>query len=201
VNASVKHGHPAIWRARDQPGLWLRSSILAACLMVGAVCVARAQPAAREHEVKAALLFNFSQFVEWPATADLPGDSFIIGILGDDPFGKSLDELVANERAHGRPIEVRRYRDVLDVKAQILFISNSEALRFDSVLASLKGKPILLVSDTGRGSFLRQGGMIELVMENNSIRMRINPDAARSSGLAISAKVLELAEIVGSHTQ
>jgi hypothetical protein len=174
--------------------------IVSAVVLAFTTCIASAQQAARETDVKAALLFNFSQFIEWPDSVPAPNQPFVIAILGDDPFGKTLDELVVDERAHGRPIEIRRYRRVEDVNAQILFISASEVARLGEILASLKGKPVLTVSDIPGTAFVRARGMIDLASEHNKIRLRINPEAARSSGLIVSAKLLQLAEIVGGDT-
>jgi hypothetical protein len=170
---------------------------LVCCAWLAMAGHAGAQPAAREYDIKAALLFNFSQFVEWPADA-LPaaGRPFVIGILGADPFGKSLDDLVMDERVHGHPIEIRRFRFVDDVDAQILFISKSERPRLGEILAALKGKAVLTVGEEEGQPFESDGGMIALVTNGSNIRLRINPDAVRASGLEISAKVLQLAEIV-----
>ena len=150
----------------------------------------------REYEVKAAFLYNFVQFVEWPADAFLDAQSpVIIGILGDDPFGASLDEIVRDEKVNSRPLVIRHYQRVEDIKAcQILFISQSENWRLEEILAGLKDRSILTVGDTD--GFARRGGMIRFVTENNKIRFRINVEAAKTANLTISSKMLRLAEIV-----
>src|SRR5690348_2918897 len=95
----------------------------------------------REYDLKAVFLFNFSQFVEWPeGTFPAKDAPFVIGVLGDDPFGKSLDEIVAHETVRERNIVVRRYHNVRDAAAcQILFISRSETSRLAEIFAFLDG--------------------------------------------------------------
>lgn len=147
-------------------------------------------------QVKAVFLFNFAQFVEWPDSAFAgPGSPLVIGIVGEDPFGSYLDETVRGELARGRPLVVRRFQRVEDIKnCHILFISPSEESRLAVILASLKGRPILLVSDAP--GFLRRGGMVGFAFERNRVRVRINPVAAATAGLTISSKLLQAAELV-----
>jgi len=153
-------------------------------------------PRASEYQVKAVFLFNFAQFVEWPtvATPD-PQLPVIIGILGEDPLGTFLDETVRGERLGLRPFEIRRYRDLTDIKAcNILFISRSENERVTDILAALGKRPILTVSDGD--DFAKRGGMIEFVTDKNRIRLRINLEAAQAANVTISSKLLRVAEIV-----
>jgi hypothetical protein len=168
-------------------------------LSLASAGVARAAPAvSREFEVKAVFLFNFAQFVEWQKDA-FPDASapLVIGILGSDPFGAYLDEAVRGEKVNDRAIVIRRFSSVGDVgTCHILYISQSEAPRLGDILAALKGRSILTVSDMDQ--FSRDGGMIRFVMENNKVRLRINNDAARASGLRISSKLLRPSEVVTS---
>lgn len=149
-----------------------------------------------EYRVKAVFLFNFAQFVDWPPEAlPEPAAPLIIGILGDDPFGAFLDATVRGERRGARPFEVRRYRRVEDIKTcDILFISQSETDGLEEILASLKNRPILTVSDGPR--FAQRGGMIHFVTERNRIRIKINLGAAQAANLTISSKLLRVGEIV-----
>ncbi|MGI8637190.1 MAG: YfiR family protein, partial [Segetibacter sp.] len=82
----------------------------------------------REYSIKAVFLYNFTQFIDWPATAFSNAESpFIVGILGDDPFHASLDEAVAGEKVKDHPIIVQRYQDVKDITTcHILFINRKE---------------------------------------------------------------------------
>jgi uncharacterized protein DUF4154 len=152
----------------------------------------------REYQVKAVFLFNFTQFVDWPPAA-FPEDtaSLVIGVLGDDPFGPYLDDIVRGEQVNNRRLTVRRYRRPEDVRAcQVLFISRSEDKNLDKALAAVRGSDVLTVSDAD--AFASRGGMIQLATENGKIRLKINVDAARASSLTISSKLLRSADIVAS---
>jgi hypothetical protein len=174
--------------------------MVCAALFVAAIGfgVASAAPPASEYQVKAAYLFNFGQFVEWPPQAyESPVAPFVIGVLGDDPFGKILDDVVAGETVGGRPLTIRRFRSPKDISAcHILFIGRSETSRLDETLEALRGRHVLTVTDIA-GAELR-GAIIGLVNDNNRIRMRINVAAARASHLVISSKLLRPAEVVGN---
>jgi hypothetical protein len=173
-----------------------RALALAAVLLAAGL-PARAAPSP-EYQVKAVFLFNFAQFVEWPATAFADAQSpMVIGVLGDDPFDSALDEAVRGEIVNRRPLVVRRYRRVADITAcHILFVSRSEAARLDEIFAALKGRSLLTVGDTD--GFSLRGGMIRFVTENNRTRLRINVEAAKAAQLTISSKLLRPAEIVSS---
>lgn len=151
---------------------------------------------AAEYQVKAVFLFNFAQFVEWPAAAAPDSQMpLVIGILGDDPFRGVLDETLRGERLGARRFEVRRYRQVTQVDAcDILFISRSESERVAQALVGLENRPILTVSDGD--DFAQRGGMIQFVTDRNRIRLRINLEAAQAANLTISSKLLRVAEIV-----
>lgn len=169
---------------------------LLACLLAGTV-IAGAQPApVKEYQVKAAFLFNFAQFVDWPETAFPQGDTpLTIGVLGEDPFGGALDEIVRGEQVHGRTLRIQHYRRVEDAAGcHVLFISRSESARLEQIVGSLRGRSILTVGDSE--NFVRRGGMIGLLNERNKIHLRINRDLAAGAGLTISSKLLRVAEIV-----
>jgi hypothetical protein len=170
--------------------------LFAAVWCVLAAPIVRAQTA-REHEVKATLLFNFCHFVEWPARA-FSNDSapFVIGILGRDPFGRFLDELVKGEKTHGRPIEVRRFGRIEEItEVHLLYVSASEQGRVRGNIALLKGRPLLTVGEDEDPGFARWGGMVEFTRERGNLKLRINLDEARKAGLVISAKLLRLSEV------
>ncbi len=150
----------------------------------------------REYQIKALFLFNFSQFIQWPPSAFTNADEpFRIGVLGNDPFDDFLDETVRGEKVDGHPLVIQRYESVDAVKdCQILFISRSESERMENILADLKGRNILTVGDSE--GFVKNGGVVRFVTEENKIHFRINLEAARRANLTISSKVLRLAEIV-----
>jgi hypothetical protein len=150
----------------------------------------------KEYQVKAVFLFNFAQFVAWPTNALSDTQTpLTIGVLGDDPFDGFLDDTVHGEKVDGHPLVIQRYRNIKDVKnCQILFISRSEGKRMEEILADLKGKNILTVSDSD--GFINNGGVIHFVTEENKIHFRISLEAAKNANLTISSKMLRLAQIV-----
>ena len=170
-------------------------------LLIGALALATARQgiaqAFEEYQLKAVFLFNFAQFVEWSHDAERPDAPFVIGVLGEDPFDGFLDETVRGETINNRPFLVRRYRKGEDVAScDILFVSHSEMPRWNEILAGLKGRNVLTVSDAE--DFARQGGMVQFVTDNKHVKLKINVDAARAANLTISSKLLRPAEIVSS---
>jgi hypothetical protein len=153
---------------------------------------------ARAEDLKAVFLLNFAQFVEWPTNA-FPDETapFVIGILGENPFGKSLDAIVANETVHNHKIIVGYYRDLRDITScHILFIASSESARLDRIFDSLKGRSILTVGETD--DFTARDGMIRFSIVQNKLHLAINLEAAQAAQLVISSKLLRLAEIVSA---
>ncbi len=149
-----------------------------------------------EYRLKAAFLFNFAQFVKWPARAFPDGQTpMVIGVLGDDPFGADLDEIVRGEQVNNRPLVVERYRRMEDIRTcHVLFISRSEADRAGQILGSLKGRPILTVGDIDSPAL--RGVMVRFATEKNKIRLKINAETAKAAELTISSKLLRAADIV-----
>ncbi len=145
-----------------------------------------------EYQVKAAFLFNFAKFVQWPPNAF--GDAntpYVIGVLGQDPFGSYLDETVRGERLNGRPLVVQRYRHASEIRqCHVLFISRSESDHLDQIISSLKYRKILTVTDAAGGN---GGVVIRFVTEGNRIRFKIDVQAAKIADLTISSKLLRLA--------
>lgn len=152
---------------------------------------------AEEYRVKAAFLYNFAKFVEWPAQAfKTPSDPIAIGVLGKDPFGDALTAATAGKTLGSRGFQVREVGDAQQAAAcQILFISSSERKRFGPLLEQIAGLGILTVGETD--NFAAEGGVINFKIEGGTVRLQINVEAARKQQLRISAKLLSLAEIVG----
>ena len=175
-----------------------RAAAIVALLLALAAPPGRAQTpsAPTEYQVKAVFLFNFSQFVDWPAASFANGRSpLIIGVLGDDPFGATLDEIVRGETVNGRPLAVRRYESIEQVDdCHILFVDRSQAGQLDAVVAALKERSVLTVGDFE--GFTRHGGIIRFVTVANKIRLRVNLAAAQQAKLTISSKLLRPAQIV-----
>jgi hypothetical protein len=175
--------------------LWLAAGILAGFLHLSHDATA-APARSPEYQVKAAFLFNFAQFIEWPTNAlPQPQTPLIIGILGPDPFDTALDEIVRGEAVKGHPLIVQRYRELEDVGAcHILFINETDATKLERIFARLNGRNILTVGDAE--AFTQRGGMIRFFTEQNKIRLEINVAATQKAGLTISSRLLRLARII-----
>ena len=160
------------------------------------VFFATAQIATREYQVKAAFLFNFSQFVEWPAqTFANPESRAVIGIFGKDPFGTYLEETIVNETINKHPLVIQHFNTVDEItNCQILFINLNDKNQLRLLIEKLKGKNILTVSDAN--NFAKMGGMVRFYIKDDKINIQINLDAAKEENLIISSKLLKLAEIV-----
>lgn len=161
-------------------------------LAILSVAAASAQTAS-EYDVKAAFLYNFTKFVEWPPAA-FPAESsqLKVCILGDNPFGKSLESVIAGEEVQGRKLQLWEM-DILHSPdfCHILFISRSERARIPAVLMAVQGSPVLTVSETD--GFLEKGGTINFKIQEGKVRFEINPGAAERGGLKMSSKLLRLA--------
>ncbi|HEX8949494.1 MAG TPA: YfiR family protein [Dissulfurispiraceae bacterium] len=155
---------------------------------------ARAQ--APEYQVKAAMLYKFALFVEWPAKAFASSDSpFVVCVLGKDPFGPYLQQEVGEARVGTHPVEIRRMEKAENARGcHMVFISRSEESRLKQVLAPLRNTSVLIVSDTGDTSeFCRQGGMVGLVMDDGKVRFELNSKAAEQAGLKIDSRLKRIA--------
>ncbi|MFI5141042.1 MAG: YfiR family protein [Bacteroidia bacterium] len=155
-----------------------------------------AQISTREYQVKAAFLFNFSQFVEWPSqTFSNPESRAVIGVLGKDPFGTYLEETIVGETINKHPLVIQHFNNVDEItNCQILFINISDKKELRLILEKLKGRNILTVSDAN--GFAKLGGMVRFYINDDKINIQINHEAAKEENLVISSKLLKLAEIV-----
>lgn len=190
----------AAFFAASRAARWMRALLCMAfgLLLLDSLNAYGQSVPSREYQVKAVFLFNFTQFVDWPPAAfSEDTTALVIGVLGDDPFGSYLDDIVRGEQVNNRRLTIRRYSHAEDVHAcQVLFISRSEQKNMEQALAALKGTDVLTVSDAD--AFAARGGMIQLATEHGKIRLKINVNAARASSLTISSKLLRSAEIVAS---
>jgi hypothetical protein len=179
---------------------WLQKLRLGVIALLALIWPGGAGAAPTDHHVKAVFMFNFAQFVEWPSRAFTNESSpLVIGIVGEDPFGPILDQAVKDEVARGRKIIIHRFSpDENPADCQVLFISRSEADRVGALLQSLKGLPILTVSEVDK--FCEQGGMINFVRQDQNVRLEINRPATEAAGLKINARLLGLARLVKTET-
>jgi len=146
-----------------------------------------------EYQVKAAYLYNFAKFVEWPEKSfSNPDTPVTFCVIGDDPFGQALDTLQV-KTVKNRKVAVKRVSGLNETGGcHVLFIGSAD--RTDELLQSLKGRPTLVVGETER--FVWRGGMIGFLMERNKVIFEINEGVARKAGLQISSQLLKLARTV-----
>jgi len=172
------------------PVPWHWAALLIAGLVVPS-CIAAPAP---EYGVKAAFLYKFATYIRWPVSA--PARPFVIGVLGDDPFGSTLGEVVRGQTVQGRGIRIRALtRKEEAVECDLVFISASEQPNVKAILARLRSTAVLTVSDLDQ--FAEQGGMIGLVTtEEKHVRFDINKAALDRAGLRASSQLLQLARIV-----
>jgi len=185
----------AMKRQRTSRRKWL---VGLACLWLAGGWAAGNGKGVGEYQVKAAFIYNFTQFTDWPAsTFSATNAPIVIGIVGEDPFGNIMDEVVRGEVVRGHPLVIKRLRADEDFRScHVLFISRSEKDRLPALLSQLKDSPVLTVSDITE--FAQEGGMVNLVLANNTVKLEINQAKAEEAGLQISAKLLRLARIVKS---
>jgi hypothetical protein len=147
----------------------------------------------KEYQVKAAFLFNFSKFVEWPARKFADGTSpIVIGILGTNPFGSELERAVKGRHINGRDVIVQQFDSAEAARsAHLLFVSASSDPSMVSALRALDGSAVLTVGESE--AFTRHGGIITLVLEGDKLGFTINIDSAGRAGLKISAQLQKLA--------
>jgi hypothetical protein len=171
-----------------------RSSTLLAFFLIASVATAEA-PVAGEYQVKAAYVLNFARFVEWPVDA-LPASSPLhVVVVGADPFGGALDDVLRQRSANGHPIQLRHvhWNDVL-TPCDIVYISATEEAHLAAILLQVGNRSVLTVSDIER--FALRGGVIELRMVGNRVRFDIDRAPATAARLTISSKLLSVARAV-----
>ncbi len=181
-----------------RPGRTPNAGAFLSILLLAFLPAAFAQSSSREYQLKAAFLFNFAQFTQWPTNAFTNSHSpIVIGVLGRDPFGQALQETVKGEFINGRPLALQHYDRVEEIKeCHILFIAPSENRRSHRVVEALANRPILTVADaeTEEGREV----MIRFVERSNKLRVRINLEAVSEADLTLSSKLLRAAELVSA---
>ena len=155
--------------------------------------------ASSEYLIKAGFIYNFAQLVQWPSATFAQTDSpIVIGILGTDPFGATIDRVIENKKLDGRNVIVKRLKwgkELKDLKdCNILFVSSSEKEHLSDLINTVKWLPILTIGETA--GFASRGGIINLTLEGNKVRFEVNVEAAKQANLNISSRLLALARIV-----
>jgi hypothetical protein len=174
----------------------LRAAVLLVGFLLPLSLDSAEPPRAGEYEIKAAFLYKFIRFTEWPADEPkMSADAFVIGVLGADPFGSTLDRMLEGELIGNKKIVARRFARVEDATdSHVLFISSSSQAELPRILKTLESNSVLSVSEID--SFAQRGGIIALKKESNRIVFEINLDAAKRAKLTLSSQLLGLARIV-----
>jgi len=155
-----------------------------------------ASAARSDYRIKAAYLYYFTTFVDWPSeTFSKSGDALVIGVLGEDPFGAILDETLRGKTVKDRPLLVKRFASIKEARdSHILFISSSEQDRLASILKVLEGTTVLTVGEIDH--FASRGGEIGFRVEDKKVRFDINVTAVERARLKVSAQLMKLGRIV-----
>ncbi len=166
-----------------------RSTTLAVVLTFCLMAAGLLKAAPSESQVKAGYLYNFTKYVDWPASSG----SFVIGVYGDSGISSTLAALVIGKSVSGHPISVRDISSPSDVAGcSMVFVSSSEPA--GPIISGAAGSPILTVGESD--DFLDKGGMIEFVIDGGKVRYEINNRLARRASISISSAMLTLAENV-----
>lgn len=175
-----------------------RTGLVTAAVGAGALVAALAASAAAQDEygVKAAFLFNFAKFVEWPADAfAAPDAGLVMCVAGAGDVDAAVQGTVKGKLVNGRPIEVRRVSDGDVRSCHLLFVADGRA-RAAELVEGARSASVLTVGETP--GFTQLGGVINFTTEDNKVRFEINEDAAKKARLKISSKLLSLAKNAGS---
>lgn len=168
------------------------------CLLVLSIFsqLTHAIDAAEEYEIKAVYFYNLGSFATWPESAFVDNTQVNLCILGEDPFGETLDFIVQkNKTIKERPVMVKRLSKIEQAKGcHLLFIDDSMKPKLDSIFSWLKSQPVLSVSDIK--NFVVKGGMIEFYRRDNKVRLQLDPVTLDEAGLKVSAQLMKIAKIV-----
>jgi len=173
-----------------------RACPMARTFVMGCALTVAAFAQVEEYQVKAAFLYNFAKFVDWPSQAfHGPEDPISICVVGQNPFGGSLEEVVRGQKVGGRSFRVRQISNIsTKPDCHILFVCAAEQKRFQSMAGNLIGLAVLTVGESP--GFATDGGVVNLKLEGGKVRFEINMDAAEQAQLHISSKLLSLAEVI-----
>jgi len=171
-------------------------AVAAACAFLAIPVLHAQNPRPTDYQVKATYLYNFGRFIEWPGkVAAAQGGSFTVCVLGQDPFGRSLDATLAGETIGGKTIVAKRISSAEESgDCQILFLSLTDDSRLNKLIADLDKKAVLTVSDAPQ--FIKRGGMIQFVLEGKRVRFEVNLTATQHAGLTLSSELLKVATAV-----
>lgn len=174
-------------RYPEMTGLLLVTLLVAAPIRL----LAQQSPVA-DSDVKAAYLYQFGRYVESPSEQAQATDSFVICVIGQDPFGAILDDTVRGKIISGHAVTVKRIATLTESQGcRTLYISPSETGRLPEILTALAGRTVLTVGEGKK--FTEHGGMIAFVLKDRKVRFVVNLVAARAAALQLSSELLRLA--------
>lgn len=165
---------------------------------LAATAASAATPPPQEYEVKAAFLYHFAHLVDWPTPSD-PAEPFVVAVVGRDPFGGTLEEVLAGKSVRGQPVRIQRLAaaaQLEEARPSILFVGDEDGEDLRRALSAVAGQPVLTVGEAPR--FAERGGMIGFrVTDEGRVAFDINLQRAQQSGLRMRSQLLKLARIVG----
>lgn len=187
MDAQTADNFATAWRP------WKVAATVVAILLL--TMTARGDDDSREYQLKAAFIYNFGQFIEWPDKAfSDSGGTFVVAVIGPDPFGDALQNAMQGKKVGDRPIVVKHFESADQAGGcQLLFVPAAEDDGLAEIFKAIADRSILTVGEST--SFLSAGGTIQFLIENNKIRFEINLDSANKAGLRISSRLLSLARI------
>jgi hypothetical protein len=155
-----------------------------------------ADQAAREYEIKAAFLYNFAAFVEWPRGAFAEESSpLVVCVVGADPFGATLDKTLQGKTAQGRALVIRRVAAAKEAKgSHIVFLPSSEAENLAALTAAVVGTSALIVAESE--GLARKGASFNFILEDSRVKLEVNVGTAEKAGLRLGSKLLKIARRV-----
>jgi hypothetical protein len=163
------------------------------CLMICAFTAPRQKNQAKEYNLKAAFIYNFTKYIEWKESGEQ--NEFIIGVIGSSPISDPLAELVKSETVDNKKITIKRFNKPADITfCHILFISQNSSIPLDDILAKTTGKGILIISE--QDGYAEQGTGINFVIVNRKLKFEANVKAINAAGLTASSQLLKLAIII-----
>lgn len=171
------------------------SALLLAVVVAGAYGASAAEQPVQVSKLKAAFLFNFAKFTEWPADALAAGTTLSMCVVGDFPVADALEMTIKGRSVEGHPLTVQLMKPDGPLRScHLLFVGASESKRSAEMLQLVRGASVLSVGDAPW--FAEQGGVAQLILENDRMRFAVNVSAAQSARLQLSSKLLSLATIV-----
>ncbi|HEX6928337.1 MAG TPA: YfiR family protein [Gammaproteobacteria bacterium] len=182
--------------ARKSGAAIVRRALCALAVALATAVAAQATETNVETRIKAAFLYHFCNYVDWPESAFGQADSpLVLGVMGSESMTGELSGVVASRVAHERPMTVRTLRpgDSLD-GLHLLFVAESAKVNMNALLAAAAEHSVLVVTEEPEG--LEAGGAINFIVENDRVRFDIAPEIARRSKLGVSAQLLTVARMV-----